>query len=64
MARSFGKHKMMDHSTDMLRAVMAAALQARDVGKIGEGETDPVWTTGIRLGSRGSGARRGEGAGD
>ncbi len=46
MGRSIGKHKMMEHTTDMLRAVVAAALRARDLGEsVGEDEIKIMWAT-------------------
>ncbi len=46
LARSIGKHKMMDHTTDMLRAVIAAALRARNLGEgAGDDEIEMMWAT-------------------
>ncbi len=45
LGRSIGKHKTMDHTTDMLRAVVAAALRARDLGALADNEVDPMWAT-------------------
>jgi hypothetical protein len=46
LGRSIGKHKMMDHTTDMLRAIIAAALRARDLGEsMGDDEIEMMWVT-------------------
>ncbi len=39
-------HKMMDHTTDMLRAVVVAALRVRDLAAgYGEDEIKMMWAT-------------------
>ncbi len=45
LGRSIGKHKMMDHTTDMLRAVAAAALRARELSGVGDDEVEAIWAT-------------------
>ena len=44
LARSIGKHKMVDHNTDMLRALVLAAITSQKDGMINEEEIpETVW---------------------
>ncbi len=45
LGRNAGKHKFFDHTTDLLRAVVAAALWARDLGNLGDNEIEITWAT-------------------
>ncbi len=53
IGRSLGKHKMLDHGTDMLRAITAAALEAQ--GGLGEAgaDSEAMWADANPLMSRG-----------
>ncbi len=43
IGRSLGKHKMLDHGTDMLRAITAAALDAQEGLEDETAKSEAMW---------------------